>query len=96
MKVAEAEMPSKNKIVNRKGTEGPERFQKIEEDKKKLNLVEEWILAEDRWCRGASGQRPFTAIFIDRGSEKSVKRKSWNILTPQGEGAETLETDRRG
>jgi hypothetical protein len=39
-------------------------------------------------------EQPFITRCLDQGSEKEVKRKRWNILTPHG-GGETPEADRR-
>jgi hypothetical protein len=48
-KVAEGEMPSKNKIVDGRVIESPKRFEKVAERKKNFDWVEEWMLAENIW-----------------------------------------------
>jgi hypothetical protein len=47
--------------VDAKVTEGSERSKKVEEAKEKLDWVEEWIMAEDRWCCQGSEERAFIA-----------------------------------
>jgi hypothetical protein len=56
--------------VDAKVTEGSEKSEKFEEAKKKLDWVEEWIVAKDRWGWQGSEERLFIARFLDRDSEK--------------------------
>jgi hypothetical protein len=49
MKVAPGVIPSKNKIVDAKITEGSERSENFEEAQKKLDWIKECVTAKDRW-----------------------------------------------
>jgi hypothetical protein len=73
MKAAESQMPLKDKIVDRRVTEGPERSEK-------LDWIEELIMTEDSWCRYGSHERLSIASFLGRGSEKQVKKVGASYL----------------
>jgi hypothetical protein len=79
MKVAEGRMASKNKIVDAKITYGQQRYEKVEEQKRKLERIEERIMTEDR--EGRHGRvsgclSPHFSIVV----QKSQERKKWEYL----------------
>jgi hypothetical protein len=46
-KASKGGIPFKNKTVDGKVTEGPERSEKVGKGKKKLNWVEKWTISKD-------------------------------------------------